>query len=54
MRNSDAQKRITKATMRKVREIRRIFDENELCVYNSNSFPFIYVLFRSIVGAAYL
>ena len=53
MRNSYAQKRVTKAIMLEMREIRRIFDENELCVYNSNSFPFVYVRFRSIVGAAY-
>ena len=27
------QKRVTKAIMREMREIRRIFDENELCLY---------------------
>ena len=37
-----------------MREIVRIFGENELCVYNRNSFTFVFVLFRSIVGVTYL
>ena len=36
-----------------IREIVPIFGENELCVYNRNSFPFVYVRFRSIGGATY-
>ena len=45
--------RVTNAIMRKMREIRRILGESELCVYNRNSFPFVYVRFRSIGGADY-
>ena len=48
------QKRVTKAIIKKCAKIRRIFVESELCVYNLNSFSFVYVRFRSIVGAAYL
>ena len=47
------QKRVIKAIMRKVREIRRILGENELCVYRWCSFPFGIVRFLSIVGADY-
>ena len=36
-----------------MREIVPIFGESELCVYNSNSYPFVFVRFRSIVGADY-
>ena len=46
-------RRVTKAIMREMREIRRIFGESELCVCNRNSFPFVYVRFRSLGGAAY-
>ena len=46
--------RVTKAIMLKTREIVHIFGESELCVYNSNSFTFVYVRFRSVVGATYL
>lgn len=45
--------RVTKAIMRKMREIVRILSENELCVYRLCSFPFGIVRFRSIVGATY-
>lgn len=44
---------VTKAIMLKMREIVHIFGENELCVYNRNSFSFVYVRFRSIGGATY-
>ena len=45
--------RVTKAIIRKTREIVRIFGESELCVYRWCSFMFVFVLFRSIVGATY-
>lgn len=47
------QRRITKAIVRKMREIRRILGENELCVYRWCSFPFAFVRFLSIVDATY-
>lgn len=47
------QKRVIKAIMRKMRETVRILSENELCVYNRNSFTFVFVRFLSIVGAIY-
>ena len=47
------QKRVIKAIMCKMREIMRIFGESEPCVYNRNSFTFVFVRFLSIVGANY-
>lgn len=47
-------RRVTKAIILEMREIRRILGENELCVYRWCSFTFFIVRFLSIVGATYL
>lgn len=46
-------RRVTKAIIPEMREIRRILGENELCVYRWCSFPFGFVLFRSIGDVTY-
>lgn len=46
-------RRVTKAIILEMREIRRILGENELCVYNRNSFSFVFVRFRSICDVTY-
>lgn len=46
-------RRVRICAMPQMRKIRRIFGESETCVYNRNSFSFVYVRFRSIGGATY-